>query len=113
MSTAVHSAPDVQPVAPERSLAQRLDALQKANRIRGYRAAIKRSVAAGRLEVVDLLTGDDELLDTMKVWDLLIAQPKRGRVKVNRLLMNLRISPSKTIGGLSPRQRNELQEHLR
>ena len=38
---------------------------------------------------------------------------KYGRVKVNRILTHCRISPSKTIGGLSERQRNELVSYLR
>ena len=43
----------------------------------------------------------------------LLAVPKYGRVKVNRILTHCRISPSKTIGGLSERQRNELVSYLR
>jgi hypothetical protein len=39
--------------------------------------------------------------------------PKYGRVKVNKLLIQCRISPSKTLGGLSPRQRHELVANLR
>jgi hypothetical protein len=34
-------------------------------------------------------------------------------VKVNKILSQCRISPSKTIGGLSPRQRAELVSYLR
>ena len=54
-----------------------------------------------------------EYLQTAKVFDLLLAVPKYGRVKVNRILTHCRISPSKTIGGLSERQRNELVSYLR
>jgi hypothetical protein len=43
----------------------------------------------------------------------LLAVPKYGRVKVNRILTQCRISPSKTVGGLSERQRNELISFLR
>ena len=39
---------------------------------------------------------------------MLLAVPKYGRVKVNKVLVQCRISPSKTIGGLSQRQRTEL-----
>ena len=39
---------------------------------------------------------------------MLLAVPKYGRVKVNKILAHCRISPSKTIGGLSDRQRSEL-----
>ena len=48
-----------------------------------------------------------------RVFDLLLAVPKYGRVKVNRILTQCRISPSKTIGGLSERQRTELVSMLR
>ncbi len=44
---------------------------------------------------------------------MLLAVPKYGRVKVNKILNVCRISPSKTIGGLSQRQRAELVALLR
>ena len=44
---------------------------------------------------------------------MLLAVPKYGRVKANRILNQCRISPSKTIGGLSERQRTELVSLLR
>jgi hypothetical protein len=47
------------------------------------------------------------------VFDMLLAVPKYGRVKVNKILVLCRISPSKTIGGLSERQRSELVSLLR
>lgn len=100
------------PATPSRSLEQRLAALEVANTVRIHRSRVKREIASGRRHVVAVLVADDPLLDTMKVWDLLIAQPKRGRVRVNSLLTRLRISPSKTVGGLSERQRNDLVEAL-
>ena len=39
---------------------------------------------------------------------MLMAVPKLGRVKAARLLNSCRISQSKTVGGLSDRQRAEL-----
>ena len=45
---------------------------------------------------------------TAKVFDMLMAVPKFGRVKAARLLNQCRISQSKTVGGLSDRQRHEL-----
>jgi hypothetical protein len=45
---------------------------------------------------------------TAKVADLLLALPKYEPMKVNKLLSRCRIAPAKTIGGLSPRQRDEL-----
>lgn len=98
---------------PQRSLAQRMDALQNANRIRSYRADLKRDLKAGRKNIYDLLFDPPEDLETMKVFDLMMSVPKMGRVKVNKLLVQCRISPSKHIGGMSERQRTELLSLLR
>jgi len=99
-------------LAPERSLTQRMDALQRANEIRTRRAKLKRDLKAGRAHIHGLLLDPPEYVLTAKVFDLLLAVPKYGRVKVNRILTHCRISPSKTIGGLSERQRNELVSYL-
>jgi hypothetical protein len=113
MSPAAQS-PTKQPVgaAPERSLTQRMDALKRANEIRTQRAALKRDLKAGRRQIHGLLLDPPEYLLTAKVFDLLLSVPKYGRVKVNRILTQCRISPSKTIGGLSERQRGELVSFL-
>ena len=100
-------------LAPERSLTQRMDALKRANEIRTQRARLKRDLKAGRVQIHGLLLDPPEYLLTAKAFDLLLAVPKYGRVKVNRILTHCRISPSKTIGGLSERQRNELVSYLR
>jgi hypothetical protein len=99
--------------APERSLTQRMDALKRANDIRTRRASLKRDLKAGRVHIHGLLLDPPEYLETAKVFDLLLAVPKYGRVKVNRILTQCRISPSKTVGGLSERQRGELVSYLR
>src|SRR5579859_7536731 len=99
--------------APERSLVQRMEALQRANDIRTRRARLKRDLKAGRQPIDRLLLEPPEFLETAKVFDLLLAVPKYGRVKVNKILTQCRISPSKTIGGLSERQRRELVALMR
>jgi hypothetical protein len=99
--------------APERSLVQRMEALQRANDIRSRRAQLKRDLKAGRQPIHELLLSPPDYLQTAKVFDLLLAVPKYGRVKVNKILSQCRISPSKTLGGLSERQRGELVTLLR
>ena len=94
--------------APERSLNQRMEALGKANEIRSARAQLKRDLKSGRVSIQQLLLDPPEFLETAKVFDMMLAVPKYGRVKVNKILQTCRISPSKTIGGLSDRQRAEL-----
>ena len=98
---------------PPRSLIQRMEALEKANEIRTYRSVLKEDLKEKRADARDLLMDPPEKLETMKVGDLLLATPKRGHTKVNRMLVQCRISSAKTIGGLSERQRNELVSMLR
>jgi S13-like protein len=99
--------------APERSLDQRMEALKRANDIRTRRARLKRDLKGGKQNIQTLLLDPPEYVETAKVFDMLLAVPKYGRVKTNRILNQCRISPSKTIGGLSQRQRNELVNQLR
>jgi hypothetical protein len=107
------NAPTKQSAAPERSLHQRMDALQRANEIRTRRAQLKRDLKAGRQSIQSLLREPPAYVETAKVFDMLLAVPKYGRVKVTKILAQCRISPSKTIGGLSERQRTELVSLLR
>jgi hypothetical protein len=108
------SEPFQKPVAaPERSLTQRMEALQRANDVRSRRAQLKRDLKAGRQQIHELLLHPPDYLQSAKVFDLLLAVPKYGRVKVNKILGHCRISPSKTLGGLSERQRGELVALMR
>ena len=91
--------------APERSAEQRLQALEYANYIRSYRAQAKRDLQNGTGDIVRLLTSPPEELLTMRVDDLLRAVRQFGASTVNKILQRTRTSPSKTLGGLSPRQR--------
>src|SRR3984957_17191395 len=99
--------------APERSLVQRMEALQRANDVRSRRAQLKRDLKAGRQPIHELLLEPPDYPETAKGFDLLLAVPKYGRVKVNKVLSQCRISPSKTLGGLSGRQRSELVALMR
>lgn len=89
-----------------------MDALERANEIRSRRAHLKKDMKAGRVQIRVLLLNPPEYILTMKLFDLMLACPKYGRVKVNKILQWSRISPSKTIGGLSQRQRNEIVSML-
>jgi hypothetical protein len=100
-------------MAPERSPDQRMAALERANEIRTRRAELKRELKAGRQSIHQLLLAPPAWLETAKVFDMLLAVPKYGRVKANKVLAQCRISPSKTFGGLSERQRSELIAMLR
>jgi hypothetical protein len=94
--------------APARSLDQRMEALKRANDIRVKRAQLKKDLKAGKVEIEAILGTPPEYVETAKVFDMLMAVPKFGRVKAARFLNQCRISQSKTVGGLSERQRAEL-----
>lgn len=98
---------------PERSRQQRLDALNHANEIRGYRARLKKDLKAGRRSIDSLLRHPPEEIATMKVIDLMLHVPKYGRVKVAKALKVCAIAPSKTIAGMTDRQRYELLREIR
>jgi hypothetical protein len=94
--------------APLRSLDQRMEALKRANDIRVKRAQLKKDLKDGRVQIERVLLDPPDWVETAKVFDMLMAVPKLGRVKAARLLNSCRISQSKTVGGLSERQRAEL-----
>ena len=98
---------------PARSLDQRLAALQRANEVRFGRSQLKKELTAGKRRIEDLLIETPELARSAKAYDLLLAVPKLGRVRVSKLLRRCRISEAKTLGGLSDRQRTELIASLR
>lgn len=90
---------------PDRSLLQRRQSLIRANEVRTHRARLKVQMRDG-LDPRALF--DDELCETMKVIDLLVSIPKVGRVTARTMLNRAQVSPSKTLGGMSARQRNEM-----
>jgi hypothetical protein len=94
--------------APARSLDQRMEALKRANDIRVRRAKLKKDLKDGTVEIEGVLMSPPPYVETAKVFDMLMAVPKFGRVKAARFLNQCRISQSKTVGGLSERQRAEL-----
>src|SRR5437762_4314725 len=94
--------------APARSRDQRMEALKRANDIRVRRAKLKKDLKEGRVSVEQILSQPPDYVETAKVFDILMAVPKFGRVKAARFLNQCRISQSKTVGGLSERQRAEL-----
>jgi hypothetical protein len=59
-----------------------------------------------------MLLDPPQWLATAKVFDLLLAMPKVGRVRANNMLRANDVSPSKTVGGLSERQRRVLVDAL-
>lgn len=110
---------------PDRSLEQRRAALERANAVRTARKALKRELKArGLTALLDLLRNPAATagrlvpnapagyVDTMKVADAMIATRGIGTVKASTTLRRAKVSPSKTLEGLTRRQRGELLELL-
>jgi len=98
---------------PVRTLEQRLDALRRANDIRSRRARLKKELKKGVVKIDEILVAPPEFIKTAKVIDVLLAVPNCGKVKSAKVLNHCRISPNKTVGGLSERQRRELVTFFR
>ena len=106
------SAYSIVPQTPERSQQQRMEALRRANDIRSERARLKEALRNGDVAITEVLSDPPPCVATAKVLDLVLAVPKYGRVKANKLLERCRVSSSKTVNGLTPRQRKELLDML-
>ena len=89
-----------------------MDALRRANEVRALRAQLKRDLKARRVSIGSLLLDPPPYVETAKVFDMLLASPGYGRVKASKILHSCRVSPSKTFGGLTERQRAELAGRL-
>jgi hypothetical protein len=98
---------------PGRSREQRLRALRLANEIRSARAQLKRDLASGKIELAQILAQPPECVRTARVRDVIVALPRIGSVKAGRILADCGIAHSKTLGGLTERQRTELLNRFR
>lgn len=98
--------------APTRTQDQRMAALLRANDIRVRRAAVKRSIRQGDVSIVDVIAAPSDCVYTAKVMEMLLAVPRMGSVRAVRFMNSHRVSQSKTVGGLSDRQRGELVKAL-
>lgn len=93
---------------PERTIEQRMDALQTANKVRMDRAVLKRELKEGRELAVRIIGRPPEYAESMKVIDLLLAVPWLGPMKAGRVMRRCDVSPAKTLGGITTRQRRAL-----
>lgn len=98
----------------EPAMLQRLEALERANHVRLVRSEVKRSLreTGSRREAMrkaaEIIALPDDELETMRIEPLLRSIFRMGATKANRLLVRAGIPPSRTIGGITARQRAEL-----
>jgi len=98
------------PLTPE----QRSAALEKAAAARRARADLKVRLKSSGTNLADVLaSGDtDEAIGKMKVVAVLEALPGVGKVRAQRLMEKLEISPSRRVRGLGAKQREALEREF-
>lgn len=97
-----------EPTPPERTEDQRQAALLRANQIRAQRSTDKQRLRQGGLDARELLRDPPEHWLKARAADVMLAVPAIGHTKVERILRQLQISPSRTLQGLTPDQRQRL-----
>jgi len=85
--------------------AKRLQALERANRVRGARAELKRRIAADELTAAEVILSSRWEIDSMPVGELLVSQRHWGAVRSRGFLARMGLGERKTIGSLTARQR--------
>jgi hypothetical protein len=98
------------PLTPE----QRAAALAKAAEARRARADLKSKLKHAGLSLEALLDmgASDEAIGKMKVSALLEAMPGVGKVRAQKIMERLEISPSRRVRGLGAKQRAALEREF-
>ena len=91
---------------------QHLRALNRANEVRLARAELKRRVATGEICVAEVILETPWEAQSMSVADLLTSQRRWGHQRCRKLLGQVPVSETKTIGSLTDRQRLALASLL-
>src|SRR2546430_4413106 len=76
---------------------QHMRALARANQIRLARAELKREVAAGKIDVAEVIVSCPWEANGMAVADLLISQRRWGEIRCHNLLPPPPLSEKKTL----------------
>ena len=84
---------------------QHMLALERANRVRLARAALKRRVAAGKADAAEVILTCPWEAESMAVSELLMSQKRWGGTRCRRFLRSIGLVETKTIGSLTERQR--------
>ena len=87
-------------------------ALELANDIRRQRAEVRRALADGSLSAAGLLRDPPPAVGRWSIAELLMSQPRWGRVKCRKFLAQNQIAESKMVRDLTERQRRLLADQL-
>jgi excinuclease UvrABC nuclease subunit len=92
---------------------QRQQALEKAAIARKRRAELKGQLKSGKKSLKDVLsTSGDDTVGKMKVSTVLESLPGVGKVRAQKLMEELDISPSRRVRGLGAKQRQMLLDRF-
>jgi hypothetical protein len=83
-------------------------ALERANRVRLARAALKRRIAAGQADAAEVVLSCPWEAESMTVSELLMSQKRWGRTRCRKFLSSIGMSENKSVGSLTERQRMTL-----
>ncbi len=98
---------------PKLTAEQRQQALAKAAQARKERADIKARLKKGTLTLKNVLDrANDDVVGKMKVSSVLESLPGVGKVKAQKILDELDISPIRRIRGLGSNQKRSLLERF-
>jgi len=87
---------------------QYMRALERANEVRLARAELKRKVAAGVVNVAEVVLECPWEAESMAVSDLLTSQRRWGHTRCRKLLAQVPLTERKTLGSMTERQRRTL-----
>ncbi len=85
---------------------------QKAVIARQERAKTKELIATGKIFFFDLFSDERKSISRMRLIDLLQSVPGVGKIRADQILERTKISPSRRIGGVGPRQIELLREEF-
>ena len=91
---------------------QHLRALHRANEVRLARAELKRRIGAGEISAADVILESPWEAESMSVADVLMSQRRWGHQRCCKVLAQIPVSETNTVGSLTDRQRQALAELL-
>ena len=98
---------------PQLSADDRKAALEKAKEARIKRAKIREDLKSGKKSLKKVLAmKDDPVVGRMKVSTLIETLPGYGKAKSEKIMLELKIAPSRRLKGLGERQEAALLERL-
>jgi hypothetical protein len=98
--------------ARERSRAERMEALARANDIGSRRAQLKRQLAEGRVSAAEVILACPPEAHTWSIGDLLLSIRRWGHTRCRNFLVRNQINEEKALGKLTERQRWSLAAQL-